>query len=165
MPLADYQDRVDRLRRALARAWRRDPALLNIPGRSVACKIDPNYYLALQPAFDTALGRAAGMLPRSAAEALVRCGLFITSAPGREHVLPVEVFWGGHGGARGGARGGVVSASFLDAEFVDRALLLHGGAASGLPVADLRLGPGSREAVARLFEHKTPPARAAFLPA
>lgn len=154
MPLADYQDRVNRLQRALARAWTRDPAILNVPGKSMACKLDPNYYLAVQPFFDTDLARAAGMLPRSAAEALVKSGLFITAPPEREHVLNVGVAYGRHRLT--------IPVSFLDAEFVDRALRLYGGAPSGLPVADLRLAEESRELVERLFDGKTPPGRLVY---
>lgn len=154
MPLPDYHERVERLQRGLARAWLRDPALLNLPGRSIACKLDPNYYLAAQPFFDTEIARAAGMLPATAAQALVKSGLLITRPPEREHVLQVGVVYAGHAIT--------MPASFLDADFVDRALRLYGGAPHGLQVADLRLAAESREAVEHLFEGKTPPGRVCF---
>lgn len=154
MPLPDYQQRVMQLQKALARAWTRDPALLNQPGHSIACKIDPHYYLAAQPFFDTELARAAGMFPDQAVEALVKTGLLITRPPLRQHVLTVSLRYGGNTLA--------MPASFVDAEFIDAALRQYGGAPSGLRVADLRIAESSREAVESLFEDKTPPANVAF---
>lgn len=154
MPLPDYQHRVTLLQKALAKAWRRDPALLNVPGHSIACKIDPHYYLAAQPFFDTELARSAGMFPTLTVEALVKTGLFITSAPEREHVLDVTLHYGGNTLS--------MPASFVDAEFIDAALKQYGGEPTGLQVADLRIAEESREAVETLFEGKTPPASVAY---
>ena len=154
MPLLDYQELVNRLQQGLARAWVQSPDLLNLSGRSVACKLDAYYYLASQPGFDEALARWAAVRPESVAEALVRTGNYITSPPGREHVVEVSVWMGG------GVR--TLRASFVDAEFVDRALKLYAGQPSGLSLSDLRLAEESREIVEKLFTNKTPPGKLAF---
>lgn len=157
MPLIDYQERVTLLQKALAKACGRDAAFLNIPGHSIACKIDPNYYLAAQPFFDTELARAAGMFPSAVIEALKKTGLVITRPPKREHILTVKIAYSGSTLA--------MPVSFVDAEFIDGALRQYGGSATGLQVVDLRIAEASREVVEELFEDKTPPASVAFMPA
>ncbi|MEF2145825.1 MAG: hypothetical protein V3573_10290 [Desulfovibrionaceae bacterium] len=154
MPLPDYHERVERMQKALARSCEADPALLNLPGRSVACKVDPLYYLVVQPLFNESLARWAGLLPRHVTETLVRTGMYISRGPEREHVLTLSVTWGG--------RWMNVRASFLDADFIDRALRLYAGAVRGLEVSELRVSSEDRERVERLFENKTPPGNVAF---
>ncbi|MES9994515.1 hypothetical protein [Desulfovibrio aminophilus] len=148
MSLTDYQDVLNRLQKALGQAHLADPLLLNVPGRSVACKVDPLYYLALQPAFVERLAKAAAMLPATVAEALVRTGNLITRAPERRHELTVPVVLGG--------RLLEVRASFVDADFIDRALRLYAGLPTGLEVSDLRIAGAFRSSLEPLFENKTP---------
>ncbi len=154
MALKDYQDMVNRLQKGLAEAYAADPLVLNVPGRSAACKVDPSYYLALVPAFEELLARAAAMLPSDAAEALVRTGNVITSGPERKRDLAVRVTFGG--------RVYEMRACFVDADFVDRALKLHAGVASVPPVADLRILAECRTELERFFENKTQLSKAAF---
>ncbi len=153
MPLPDYQERVVRLQMVLARAWLKEPTLLNVPGHSIACKLDPNYYLAAQPFFDQELGRIAGMFPDQVIETLVKTGLMITQPPQREHVQSVTISYS--------ESSITMPASFVDAEFIDGALR-HYGNASGLEVADLRLASSSRQTVEQLFKNMTPPCDAAY---
>lgn len=155
MPLKDYQEIVTRLQKGLAQAWAEDPLVLNLPGRSVACKVEPDYYLALQPAFAEHLARWAGMLPGSAIEALVKTGLVITAKPERTHVIEVGVVFGG--------RRTVIRASFVDADFIDRALKLYAGQLAGLEVSDLRIQKEFRAQLDVLFKNKTPPREFAYI--
>ncbi|MGE4553143.1 MAG: hypothetical protein AB7D57_08525 [Desulfovibrionaceae bacterium] len=152
--LTDWQELVPRLQRALARVFTQAPWVLNTPGRSVACKIDPLYYLAPQPGFSESLGRWAGVPPERVDEALVRTGNIITRAPERAPWLVVRVVFGG--------REQGLRASFLDADFVERGLRLYAGLEVGLPVSDLRLAAVSRPTVTALFEGKTAPQDFAF---
>lgn len=154
MPLPDYQSDVERLQRGLARAWLDDPTILNLPGTSLACKLDPLYYLAVQPSFSRTMGRLGGMFPDRAMDALVRTGLLITRPPERTRALSLAVVFGG--------RTLTVKASFLDADFVDRAVKLYGGAPTGLEVADLRITADCREDVETFFADKTPPGDVAY---
>lgn len=154
MPLVDYAEAVERLQRGLGRAMDEEPWVLNIPGKSVACKLDHLYYLAVMPAFVEKLSRFSGMMPEKVVETLVRTGNFITRPPEREPVLPVGVTWGG--------RVYEIRAAFVEADFIDRAARLHGGMDSGLNVSDLKLTAASREAVELFFEGKTPPQGLAY---
>lgn len=149
MPLPDYHERVERMQRGLARAVAADPTLLNLPGRSLACKVDPLYYLAMQPFFDESLERWAGLMPGRAADALVRTGAYITHPPDREHIMQLGVSWGG--------RTLRVRVTFVDADFIDRALKLYAGAARGMDLSDLRISPEDRDMVDAFFENKTTP--------
>jgi hypothetical protein len=155
MPLKDYQDIVTRLQKGLARAWAEDPLLLNLPGRSLACKIEPDYYLALQPAFVEHLARFAAVLPKSVTEALLKTGLLVSAPPERAHVLTVGVIFGG--------RRTAVRASFVDADFIDRALKLYAGQPAGLEISELRLQKECRAELAAFFKNKTPPRELAYL--
>ena len=154
MPLTDYQDLIFRMQRGLARTWEDFPDLLNLPGRSVAFKLDMHYYLALQPDFDEFLARAAGIGPDRAARAMVRSGNYVTCPPEREHVAEVAVWIGG--------KVRRVAASFVDADFVDRSLKLYAGQPAGLSLADLKLAQDSRAVVKKLFAGKTPPGKLAW---
>ena len=152
--LTDYQELVPRLQRALARVFTQAPWVLNTPGRSVACKIDPLYYLAPQPGFTESLARWAGVLPARVDEALVKTGNIITSPPDRLPWLVVRVVFGG--------REQGMRASFIDADFVERGLKLYAGFEGGLPISDLRLAEASRPSVQALFAGKTAPQDFAF---
>ncbi len=154
MPLPDYQELVFRLQRGLALTWSQFPDVLNLPGRSVACKIDAHYYLAPQPLFDQSLARWAALRPETVAQVLVKTGNVITSPPEREHVVEVSVWLEG--------RVRPMAASFVDAEFVDRALKVYAGQPSGLSLSDLRLAQESAAVVEKLFANKTPPGKLAW---
>lgn len=147
MPLPDYQDILTRLQMALGKAYLAEPSLLNVPGRSLACKVDPLYYLALEPAFAERLAKAAALLPATVVEALVRTGNYITRAPERCHELDVNVVLHGRTLALRG--------SFVDADFIDRALRLYAGLPQSLEVSELRIAGDCRARLEPLFENKT----------
>lgn len=146
MPLRDYQETVARMQKGLAQAYLDDPSVLNIPGKSVACKVDPGYYVALQPLFDEALGRWAAMLPQNVREVLVRTGNMITRAPEREGVLKVGLTWGG--------KAHVMTVSFIEADFIDRALRTYAGFTSGLEVSELNIQGSCQPMLDDFFEGK-----------
>lgn len=154
MPLKDYTANLDRLQKGLGRAFADEPWLLNVPGRSVACKIDHLYYLAVMPAFGEHLGRWAGMFPEQAVETLVRTGNLITRAPERDPLLRLHVGWGG--------RVYGIKAAFVDADFMDRALKTYGGLPSVLNVSDLKISSADRPAVEAFFADKTPPQKLVY---
>ncbi len=95
MPLKDYTEIGERLQQVLGKGFAEEPWILNMPGKSVACKIDQYYYVAVMPAFVEQLGRLGGMFPDQVTEALVKTGNFITKAPDRNPLLPLTVSWGG----------------------------------------------------------------------
>ncbi|MCJ2163144.1 MULTISPECIES: hypothetical protein [unclassified Pseudodesulfovibrio] len=154
MALADYTGSVERLQQTLGRGFAAEPWVLNMPGRSIACKIDQYYYLAVMPAFIETLGRMGGMFPDQVREALVRTGNFITKAPERDPVISLTVSWGG--------RGVTVNGAFVDADFIDRAVKTYGGLAAVLNVSDLKISSDDRERIEAFFEDKTPPQALAY---
>ncbi len=155
MPLKDYQDALTRLQKGLAQAYRESPQVLNVPGQSVACKVDPEYYLALEPVFTEVMARWAVSFPESVLETLTRTGNVVVCKPLSTHVIPLSVSWGG--------RDFEVQAMFLLADFVERALKLYAGAAAPLPVSDLRIRLDDRKAVEAFFGTSTPPNSVAYL--
>lgn len=155
MPLKDYQDALTRLQKGLAQAYQQSPLVLNVPGQSVACKVDPEYYLALEPVFTEILSRWAVSFPESVLETLAHTGNVVVCKPLSTHIIPLTVTWGG--------RDFEVQAMFLLADFVERALKLYAGVAAPLPVADLRIRTDDRKAVEAFFGALTPPNSVAYL--
>ena len=154
MPLKDYSEIVERLQRALGKGFADEPWLLNLPGKSVACKIDQYYYLAVMPGFLETLGRLGGMFPDQVREALVKTGNLVTRAPDRDPVVSLTVSWGG--------RGVTVKGAFVDADFIDRAAKTYGGMGSVLAVSDLKVSEEDKDKVEAFFEGKTPPQALAY---
>lgn len=154
MTLTDYTEAVERLQKALGKGFADQPWVLNLPGKSVACKIDQYYYLAVMPAFIETLGRLGGMFPDQVQEALVKTGNLITKAPNRDPLVPLTVSWGG--------RGVTIKGAFVDADFIDRAVKTYGGMTSVLNVSDLKISEADRERVEEFFEGKTPPQKLAY---
>ena len=154
MTLPDYCASVEHLQKSLGRAFAAEPWLLNLPGRSVACKIDHFYYLAVMPGFLETLGRMGGMFPDQVLETLVKTGNLITRAPERDPLLTLTVSWG--------TRPVTVSAAFVDADFIDRSVKTYGGLSTILNVSDLKISAEDRPRVETLFEDKTPPQGLAY---
>lgn len=154
MPLKDYTEIASKLQQGLGKGFAEEPWMLNMPGRSIACKIDQYYYLAVMPAFVEQLARLGAMLPDNVAETLVKTGNFITKAPDRNPLLPLTVGWGG--------APVTVKAAFVDADFIDRAVKTYGGMGAVLNVSDLKISEADRERVEDFFEGKTPPQKLAY---
>jgi len=154
MPLKDYTEIVERLQQTLGKGFIDEPWILNMPGKSIACKVDQHYYLAIIPAFTEQLGRLGGMFPDQVVEALVKTGNFITKAPDRNPLVPLTVSWGG--------RAITVKAAFVDADFIDRAVKTYGNMGSVLNVSELKISEADKEKVEAFFEDKTPPQALAY---
>lgn len=154
MPLKDFTETAGRLQKTLGKGFANEPWLLNIPGKSIACKIDQYYYLAVMPVFTEHLARLGGMFPDQVTETLVKTGNFITKAPDRDPLVPLTVSWGG--------KAVRLKAAFVDADFIDRAVKTYGGMGSILNVSDLKISAEDKPAVEELFEGKTPPQKLAY---
>ncbi|BCS86776.1 hypothetical protein [Pseudodesulfovibrio sediminis] len=152
--LKNYTEVVERLQQTLGKGFAEEPWTLNLPGKSIACKIDQYYYLAVMPAFIERLGRMGGMFPDQVQEALVKTGNLITRAPERDPLLSLSVGWGG--------KGVTIKGAFVDADFIDRAVKTYGGLPSVLNVSDLKISEHEREKVEAFFEGKTPPQSLAY---
>jgi hypothetical protein len=147
--LKDYSQDIDKLQKGIAKAYSAQPWVLNLPGKSVACKIDPHYYLAIMPGFIEKLGRWGGMLPKNVLAGLIKTGNLITKAPERDPNMSVGVSWG-----TGVYR---MQVAFVEADFIDRGLKTYAGLPSVLNVSELKISAEDRDAVEAFFEGKTPP--------
>lgn len=154
MPLSDYAETLERLQQALGKGFAEEPWILNMPGRSLACKIDQYYYLAVMPGFVEQLARMGGTFPDKVTEALVKTGNFITKGPDRDPLLPLTVSWGN--------RPVTLKAAFVDADFIDRAVKTYGGLTSVLNVSELKISQADRPKIDDFFEGKTPPQKLAY---
>lgn len=146
----DHAERTDRLQRALAEAWLQRPEILNVPGRSLACKIDPFYYLALHPGFLDFLAKAGGMFRRNVAAALVRTGNLLTAPRDKSPAIRLHLLWGD-----AGEQNGRLDVNFIHNSFIDRGLKLYARREEELPISGLRVHASERETVARFLEGKT----------
>lgn len=154
--LVDFSEVLTRLEEALGRHYQESPTLLNVPGVSVALKIDPYSYLALRPSFGELLGKWAGVTPARAEETLIRTGNLLLGPDRNRYAGPLLVF------EEGSATVVRLTADFVQATFVDRAVALYGGEPGPLPVSGLRLTAGQRPALEAFFAGKTPLQTLAF---
>jgi hypothetical protein len=147
--LDDYNELVEKMQRELAQRYFLSPDLFNEPGRSLACKIDPFYYLAVRPAFMERMGKWLKLEPAKVEEALIRTGNMVTCSENRQLLLKTIVLW------NEGASRTAIDACLLDADFVDRALILYAGAEESLPVSDLKIAASERSKMERFLAGKT----------
>jgi len=91
MPMKDYQDALTRLQKGLASGYQSSPTVLNIPGQSLMCKVDPDYYLALEPIFTEILSRWAISFPQGVQETLVHTGNLVYCKPLNTHIIPLTL--------------------------------------------------------------------------
>jgi hypothetical protein len=155
MTMTDYQTTLTRMQKALADAYKSSPHVLNVPGQSVACKVDPEYYLALEPIFTEIMSRWAVTFPDNILNTLSHTGNIVINPIMNTHIIPLSVSWDG--------RDFEVQAAFIPAEFVERALKLYAGISDPLPVSDLRIKADERAAVDAFFEGKTAPSGVAYV--
>jgi hypothetical protein len=154
--LVDYGEVLTRLEEALGRHYRLSPSILNVPGVSVAVKLDPEYYLALRPSFGELLGKWAGVVPARVEETLTRTGNLVLGPDRSRYGEPLLVF------EEGSATVLRLVADFVPAALIDRAVVMYGGEPGPLAVSGLRLVAGQRQALDAFFGGKTPLRSLAF---
>lgn len=149
--MIDYNERAERLQKTIARLYTEKPIILNVPGRSMACKVDLHYYLAVHPGFINTLAQATPMLPTNAGATLVHTGDVVTNAVHRDPVLKLRIAW-----LEGGRRlqQATVEAVLLNAAFIDRALLLYAGVQTP-PISALRIDPKEKARLDAFLHQKT----------
>ena len=152
MTLTDYTDLVADLQRVVGEKFRQDRDILNVPGVSMACRIDEHYFLALESMLLKNLGMWAAVLPSRVLEALIKTGNMLTCPPDRGHSLDLRTTWEGLG------RFARIKACFVQADFFDRALKIYAGQIRPLPLGNLYVHADDRPEVEKFFKGKTPPA-------
>jgi len=148
--LVDYPEILSRLEQAIGRRFAQSPTILNVPGVSVALKLDPFYYLALRPAFCELLGKWAAVPPSRVEETLIRTGNMVVGPMRARFSQPLVVF---EEGTSATVR---LAADFVPAAFIDRAVIMHGGETAAQPVSGLRLHADQKEALDAFFQGTTP---------
>lgn len=156
--LIDYSEVLTRLQAALGREASRRPGIINVPGRSIACRIDPEWYLAVQPGFVTIISKWAAVFPKRAAEALLRTAVMAASADHSSSMLRLTVF------DELVRRPMQLRCAFIQADWIDRALTLHGKRTNIPPVSRLRIASFEKERIDAFFLGKTAPLSLAYAP-
>ncbi len=153
MPLTDYVDVLDRIQKSLAMQYDRDCEILNRPGVSVACKIDQNYYIVVEPLFSRTVGGWTGVVPEVVLDTLVRTGNMITRNEDRAYQMTLHLTW------RGREQGLETCCAFVLADFVDRALSMYSTRGREMGLSDLKISISSREQVEDFFQGKVAPGK------
>lgn len=152
----DYQQILTELQRRAAEKYLEDSSILNVPGLSSACKIDPLYYLVLQPSFFNSLAQWSGFRPGLIRETLVRTGNLIRLAGQDSPFVNLTVKWDD---APGPVR---VKAGFVLSDFLDKGLNIYARVSSSPPVSDLVILKQERGLLDGMFQGKTPLNNLAF---
>ncbi len=148
--MIDYQEILKNIERSLATHVKTTPTLLNTPGMSIALKLDPFYYIVLHEPCIRLLSKWCAIKPENIETALVKTGVMILNSDRTQHTISIPVYEEGLG------RVLTVNASFITAEFIDKALIFNGAAREGLPVSRMKIVLSEKERLNAFFEGKTP---------
>jgi len=150
-PLIDYSRIINLVQKELAKRYELNNTILNVPGKSIACKVDENYYLILYPSFIEYLCKICGILPNSLTETLIKTGNLIVDPVTKDFYRLVEVRW---------TLDMVpirVKAGFVVNSLIDNSLRFYGKTRKrGLEVSDLKISVRSKSNIESLFVNKTP---------
>ena len=147
MSLQDYKDRIDRLQKGLGKAFAENPFILNIPGKSIALKVDPYYYVAFEPAFSENLSRFGVMLPKNVRDTLVRTGNLVTDHETRNPIIKIRMKWND--------RSYAMTVCFVESGFIDQALKIYGGVKEEVGLSEIRILESERERLEEFFGERT----------
>ncbi|WP_415713400.1 hypothetical protein [Maridesulfovibrio sp.] len=147
MSLQDYKVRVDRLQEGLGKAFAENPFILNIPGKSIALKVDPYYYVAFEPAFSENLSRFAVMLPKNVRDTLVRTGNLVIDHETRNPIIKIRMKWN--------ERSYSMNVCFVESGFIDQALKIYGGVKEEIGLSEIRIHGSERERLEQFFGERT----------
>lgn len=156
--LIDYTETLERLQRGLGKAYEKNPSVLNIPGKSIAVKVDPNYYLAIMPSFQNRIAEWAGVFPEKASKSLVHTGNIACPSSSSPFSLQLGVQWGEPLTVR------TLLCAFVSADFIDQALKIYAKRPAPLPVADIYLLEAQQSELKIFFGNKTFLDKTAFKP-
>ncbi len=147
MSLQDYKVRIDRLQEGLGKAFVENPFILNIPGKSIALKVDPYYYVAFEPAFSENLSRFGVMLPKNVRDTLVRTGNLVTDQETRNPIIKIRMKWND--------RSYSMNVCFVESGFIDQALKIYGGVKEEVGLSEIRILESERERLEKFFGERT----------
>ncbi len=148
--LKDYSHILVLLQKRMAQEFERDQELFNVPGKSIACKIDPHYYLVVYPGFIHRLARLCGYLPSTIEETLLRTGNLIINPKTGKFVIALEVRW------KDDMPPIRVNCAFVRNSFIDNALRFYSSIKREMPISSLKIGSSFKGILTSFFEKKTP---------
>lgn len=154
--LTNMSEITDKVQKVLGREFLKASRVINVPGKSLACKVDPFYYLVPIDVFLRSLAVLTGTPPARLETALVKTGNLVSGEQGATG-LELDLLWQSAMSGRARFRAG-----FLLSDFIDRALILYGGRSEPMPISHLRIDKSCRERVRRFFVGKTMPNSIAF---
>ncbi len=147
--LKDYSHILTVLQKRLASEFDKNKELLNEPGKSIACKVDPNYYLIVYPGFIEKLALIGGYLPATVEETLLRTGNLIRNPSTGKFVLTLDVVW------KQDMVPLKVWAGFVRNSFIDNGLKFYSSLRSELPISSLKISTDLKETLTSFFAGKT----------
>ncbi len=156
MVLHDYSEILKNIQKKIGSQFLKDSSILNVPGRSTACKIDPFYYLALYPSFFEQCSIWTGFFPDLIQETLIRTGNIVLNPSTKEFLVKIKVKWPSL------ERPLKIKGMFLVADFIDQAIKIYARAKKVLPVSELKIDSSEKEKLDRFFKGKTPINNVAF---
>lgn len=149
--LTDYSQIISLVQKGLAKSYEQHQELINIPGKSIALKLDENYYLILYPSFIEHVCKICGVLPKTLLDTLIKTGNLIVDPVTRDFVRLVEVKW------KMDMNPLKIKVGFLTSSFVDNAFKLFGTTIKDpLPTCELKISKRSKPNIDPLFTNKTP---------
>ncbi len=151
MTIIDYSKILNIVQRELGKRYNIMQEILNIPGKSIGCKLDNNYYLVLYPSFFEYLCKACGILPHTLIETLLKTGNMVKGVNDGDFFRVVEVKWEKE------MLPIRVKAGFVLSSFIDNSLRFYGGNFKGpMPICSLKISKKDKKELEILFKNKTP---------
>ncbi len=156
MILHDYSEILRSIQKKIGNQFLKDPSILNVPGKSTACKIDPFYYFALYPTFFEQCSIWTGFLPDLIKETLIRTGNIVLNSTTKEFIVKIKVKWPSI------EKPLKIKGLFLIADFIDQAIKIYARTKKILPVSELKIDSSEKAKLDLFFKGKTPINRVAF---
>ncbi|MFP4392373.1 MAG: hypothetical protein ACOC43_05025 [Desulfohalobiaceae bacterium] len=154
--MQDYHQILTDVQRHLAQHYLKDQSILNQPGISAACKIDPFHYLVLEPSFFLSLAKWCGYRPLLIQETLLRTGNLLSQADSEDFSVRLSVIWSPD------MQPIRIKAGFVLADFIDSGLKIYAQQKDILPVSELKILAQERPRLQKLFQGKTQLGELAF---
>ncbi|MFO8033412.1 MAG: hypothetical protein R6U22_12835 [Desulfohalobiaceae bacterium] len=154
--MQDYHQILTEVQRHLAQQYLKDQGILNQPGVSAACKIDPFHYLVLEPSFFLSLAKWSGYRPLLIQETLLRTGNLLRLADREDFSVDLSVTWDPD------MHPLRIKAGFVLADFIDSGLRIYAQQKDVLPVSELKILSQERQRLQELFQGKTQLGELAF---
>ncbi len=147
--MQDYYQILTEIQKHLAQQYLQDPSILNQPGVSPACKIDPFYYLVLEPSFFQSLARWSGFGPNLIRETLLRTGNLLRLTGRQDCFIALRVVWDAQ------MQPLKIKAGFVLTDFIDSCLRIYAQQKEMPPVSDLKILAQEQQTLEQALQGKT----------